>query len=112
MNKCEELWICSGWKPEQCEKIQKRDCTDLNNCSTTEQKPVVQRLCPEEDYLGASNKNETCFDNLKNQDEEKIDCGGICEKCFIKEIPMKIKDNFVYFRISVIILDVLYVGFT
>ncbi|MBI2658350.1 hypothetical protein HYX08_06695 [Candidatus Woesearchaeota archaeon] len=26
-------------------------------------------------------KKETCFDGLKNQDEEKIDCGGACKEC-------------------------------
>lgn len=24
---------------------------------------------------------ETCFDGIKNQNEEEIDCGGICKKC-------------------------------
>ncbi len=24
---------------------------------------------------------ETCFDNLQNQDEEGIDCGGVCDTC-------------------------------
>ncbi|MAG91220.1 hypothetical protein CMO83_03985 [Candidatus Woesearchaeota archaeon] len=26
-------------------------------------------------------KEPTCFDSIKNQDEEKTDCGGICEPC-------------------------------
>ncbi len=26
-------------------------------------------------------KKETCFDGIKNQDEDGIDCGGICKQC-------------------------------
>jgi hypothetical protein len=33
------------------------------------------------------NKKETCFDGIKNQNEEKVDCGGICEnKCAVTEV--------------------------
>ncbi|MBI4128870.1 MAG: hypothetical protein HY460_02350, partial [Parcubacteria group bacterium] len=39
-------------------------------------------------YLLAS-PNETCFDSVKNQNEEGIDCGGVCEKkCVIPFQPL------------------------
>jgi len=33
----------------------------------------------------------TCFDNIKNQDEEEIDCGGVCDAC--KKCPASCNDN-------------------
>jgi hypothetical protein len=32
-------------------------------------------------FLFIGNPKPTCFDNKKNQDEEGIDCGGICKTC-------------------------------
>ncbi len=41
----------------------------------------------------------TCFDNILNQDEEEIDCGGVCEPCEqIVEEPMPTKDYYVKFK--------------
>lgn len=34
---------------------------------------------------------ETCFDGIKNQNEEEIDCGGKCEPC--KKCPSNCEDN-------------------
>ncbi len=31
-------------------------------------------------------KKETCFDGIKNQNEERIDCGGICKACEIQAL--------------------------
>lgn len=31
-----------------------------------------------------STKKESCFDNIKNQNEDGIDCGGICKPCEIQ----------------------------
>lgn len=36
-------------------------------------------------------KKETCFDGIKNQDEESIDCGGICKPC--KKEVLECNDN-------------------
>jgi len=32
-------------------------------------------------FLFIKSSNETCFDNKKNQNEENVDCGGVCESC-------------------------------
>lgn len=31
---------------------------------------------------------QTCFDNLKNQNEEAVDCGGVCESCELKTLSL------------------------
>ena len=30
---------------------------------------------------------ETCFDNIQNQDETGVDCGGVCPACDVPEFP-------------------------
>ena len=37
---------------------------------------------PDDDIGGGSDEiTENCSDNIKNQDETDIDCGGTCDKC-------------------------------
>ena len=33
---------------------------------------------------------ETCFDGIKNQNEEGIDCGGVCKPCVELPAPKKV----------------------
>ena len=47
-NNCEENWTCSEWL-DCVNTVQKRVCTDKNNCGTEEDKPIVQRECLQED---------------------------------------------------------------
>jgi len=50
-------------------------------------------------YLLFFQKTPSCFDNIKNQDEVGIDCGGSCIKCDLKNVkdlviqPANIFDN-------------------
>jgi hypothetical protein len=38
-------------------------------------------------YLGVRSAGApTCFDNIKNQNEEAVDCGGLCQSCAIKQL--------------------------
>jgi len=69
---CEVNWICGEWT-ECIDDIQTRECKDENNCNIQNNKPLESREC--EILI-----EETCFDGIKNQDEEGIDCGGVCEK--------------------------------
>lgn len=41
--------------------------------------------CENDDKDASSTPKETCEDGIKNQDEDQIDCGGICTAC-ISEI--------------------------
>ncbi len=82
---CQENWICSNWgecKPiEQIRSINTkikgvriRTCRDINFCQTENKKPSLQEEC---DYVSPT----TCFNKIKDNGEEKIDCGGPCPPC-------------------------------
>jgi len=71
---CSTDWQCSSWGDCTSDESQIRTCSDINNCNDVSGKPEESQEC---DYT------ETCFDGLKNQDEEAADCGGICEACGI-----------------------------
>lgn len=51
---------------------QTRSCTDINNCGLDHLKPEAIRGC---------HYRPTCFDLIRNQDEEGVDCGGPCPPC-------------------------------
>ena len=75
--KCTPDWECSEW--HNCIKsVQARECIDTNECGSFEGRPDVVRSC-----------NMLCFDKIQNQDEEDVDCGGICESCEAKLAPAK-----------------------
>lgn len=93
--KCEEQWYCSKWvcKPSN---IMYRTCFDLNYCGTEHDKPSLEDSCTyiPECYDGIKNQQEddvdcggpcppcwTCYDRQQNQGEEGIDCGGPCKPC-------------------------------
>lgn len=50
-------------------------------------------------YLLFFQKTPSCFDNIKNQDEVRVDCGGSCMECDLKNVkdlavqPANIFDN-------------------
>ncbi len=67
---CVPNWECGGWS-ECVEGSQSRDCSDTNVCGVEEGKPAISQSCE---------APETCSDEIKNQDERGIDCGGVCEE--------------------------------
>jgi hypothetical protein len=69
---CMPRWYCRPWGPCEPNSIRKRECYDLNNCSTTIGKPNLTEPC-----IFVS----TCYDGFKGIDEEEIDCGGPCPPC-------------------------------
>ncbi|MDD5332012.1 MAG: Ig-like domain-containing protein [Candidatus Nanoarchaeia archaeon] len=82
--KCGEQWSCSDWSPCQnaglylqqnyYKGFQLRRCVDLKNCGSAFDKPREEQECAYVPF-------ETCFDNIKNQNEILPDCGGICKAC-------------------------------
>ncbi|MFT4303835.1 MAG: CARDB domain-containing protein [Candidatus Woesearchaeota archaeon] len=78
-NDCESNWECNeewSW----CENnIQKRTCVDLNECKADREE---ERECEQH--------HETCYDGIQNQNEEGIDCGGVCPyPCPDEESPSR-----------------------
>ncbi len=76
---CVSQWECEIWG-ECVDGTQTRTCEDTRNCVLKEGEPSLSQACKviiEETEVIIE---ETCFDKKKNQDEEGIDCGGVCEE--------------------------------
>jgi len=59
---CKEEWECSSW--DICDnRIQKRECQDLNSCSTIFDKPSENRECQE---ITSDTLNKSINDSLNN----------------------------------------------
>lgn len=77
---CQRKWVCSPWGNCQPDGIQTRVCYDASKCDerrgvlfSTNGKPNETQSC---EYV------PQCDDNVLNQDETDVDCGGdICAKC-------------------------------
>lgn len=106
--KCVSEWDCAQWGDCYANSTQKRKCTDVYACEPDYYIQYFWRDC---DYIaqcfngvrdlwvegyelreegidcgGPCKPCETCFDGLKNNDEEETDCGGpncdACMNCF------------------------------
>lgn len=87
---CITDWECSDWN--SCIKsVQARNCIDKNKCGTVEDKPIVVQHC-----------NMKCFDLLQNQNEEDVDCGGVCESCELKLAPAKKNRTITYIVLTLL----------
>ncbi|MEM2131623.1 MAG: hypothetical protein QXR96_03810, partial [Candidatus Woesearchaeota archaeon] len=69
---CKVQIECSEWSLCLPTNIKTRECYDVNNCNGENKIITETEQC---DY------NATCFDNIKNQDETDVDCGGPCKAC-------------------------------
>ena len=82
---CIPDWYCGQYT--NCNNnIETRACEDLNNCKSPAFNPDLTRPCV-----------PTCSDNIKNQEETGIDCGGPCKSC-------KMPKSYVYYWASIPIL--------
>ncbi|MFH0874676.1 MAG: Ig domain-containing protein [archaeon] len=64
--------VCAEWSLCLPTGIMVRDCLDSNNCNKENETVTESKAC---EY------NASCLDNIKNQDEIGVDCGGICPPC-------------------------------
>ncbi len=66
---CVEDWTCTTWSA--CSSgFKRRSCYDINNCETDNGRPVLVDKC-----------EESCTNNVQDNNEEGIDCGGECPAC-------------------------------
>ncbi len=72
IEKCEVKIRCEEWSECLPTNIKVRECRDINNCNNESKKIIESEEC---DY------DANCDDNIKNQGEEGVDCGGPCEPC-------------------------------
>jgi len=71
---CTENWICSEWSPCYPNGTQYRNCTDLNRCGTTRNKPVEIQNCT---YIPPT----YCGDGICQSDENCSSCEIDCGRC-------------------------------
>ncbi|MBS3080423.1 hypothetical protein J4221_03050 [Candidatus Pacearchaeota archaeon] len=81
-----------------------RICQDANKCTIPTGKPETIQYCyniPKSVYYTIE---PSCSDNIKNQGEEGVDCGGPCRTC--KEIPLAVvvSNRTLYSFISLLLL--------
>jgi len=69
---CIPRWYCTPWGVCEPDSLMRRECYDLNNCSSDFGKPNETEPC---EFIS------TCFDGFKGPEEEDIDCGGPCPPC-------------------------------
>jgi hypothetical protein len=85
---CDKLWQCTDWT--QCkEKSQTRACslvtvarfTQSTACPGTANAPYTSMRC----ITNVTDVKiaESCSDGIRDQDEEGVDCGGVCKPCSI-----------------------------
>ena len=77
---CNKDWICSKWSScdngkevRKCDFINVKQHTRNERCPSEKTKPEISKTCKIEEG--------SCEDSLKNQDEERVDCGGVCGEC-------------------------------
>ena len=68
---CREQWICDPWNV--CEdRTQTRECYDINNCGTTQLKPITQRECEEETLIDVNVKHAKALMSVLPESEKNI----------------------------------------
>jgi hypothetical protein len=73
--RCEPEWMCQSWGACNPNGTRSRECIDMHGCDIDNLKRTFYELCVYE---------PTCYDGVLNQDEEDIDCGGVCPPCIPK----------------------------
>ena len=110
--------------------FQVRECIDVNRCRTLINKPGIIRECQYTanpscfdgilnchdgfcevltDCGGGCVACPTCSDNIKNQNEEGIDCGGVCPICV--ESPSMSISTLLYLLITLFVISLLIISF-
>lgn len=85
MPDCVHDWDCTEWSTCRNDGLQIRECVYAGTCPTEPAYPALSQQCA---YAG------TCFDGMMNQNEEDIDCGGVCQPCFVAAPAASCYDGF------------------
>ncbi|MBI1935512.1 hypothetical protein HYS31_03650 [Candidatus Woesearchaeota archaeon] len=84
---CDEWSVCiEGKQSRNCKLVQVPDFLRLDSCPQN-QIPEQGRQC------AVLTAKDTCEDNIKNQDETGIDCGGVCKPCILEEQPTQTEEQ-------------------
>ncbi|MCK4589778.1 MAG: hypothetical protein KAT77_04995 [Nanoarchaeota archaeon] len=80
---CRQKWVCGEWLNCRPDGTQTRECIDINNCLN---KSIIRKtklvVSPKPDEIRSCDYIPQCDDEVINQDETDVDCGGeICAGC-------------------------------
>ncbi len=107
---CYHKWQCTSWGACQENGFQTRICYYVGNCTTEGNQSDTRQHCvyvaPEEPEV-ITEIEETCYDEIRNQGELGIDCGGPCEACEIPPIEKKPQTNWFYIGLGILIILVI-----
>lgn len=82
---CQHAWDCTDWNPCEENGMQTRTCYYVGTCSVEEGQPDTRQLCTyvaeTQEVTAPSISTESCYDNIQNQGERGVDCGGPCTAC-------------------------------
>jgi len=75
VGECIERWECGEWSSYNEYGYRERNCSDARECGTTFNKPGDREFCK---YIEFG-----CSNGVQDQNEEGVDCGGVCEPCVL-----------------------------
>jgi len=90
---CNMDWECGEWtdcinglQTRQCDFVKVPQHAQETECPSSSSPPAITQKCemPKQLALAA----ETCSDNIKNQNEQEVDCGGVCNPCKEKNLTI------------------------
>jgi len=90
---CNMDWKCGEWnncvnelQARQCDFVKVPQHVQETECPSSSSPPAITQKCemPKQLALAA----ETCSDNIKNQNEQEVDCGGVCNPCKEKNLTI------------------------
>ncbi|MBW3015350.1 tandem-95 repeat protein [Candidatus Woesearchaeota archaeon] len=70
---CREDWSCPLWSEWNELGYRTRKCVDTNQCGRELYKPLESEYC---EFI-----EEGCSNRILDQNEEGVDCGGVCDPC-------------------------------
>ncbi len=87
---CTHAWKCTNWGDCESTGLQTRTCFYVGNCTTEGNQSDTRQHCTyvAEEVESTKEKEAaaSCYDNIQNQGEKDVDCGGPCKAC--PEIPV------------------------
>ncbi len=106
---CTHAWKCTSWSECQSNGFQTRTCFYIGDCSTEGNQSDTRQRCtyvaPEEEEAYVA-PEASCYDDIKNQGERGVDCGGPCEACPTTTAPVleEPKANWLYISLGIFLI--------
>lgn len=107
---CTHKWSCKSWGVCAENGFQTRICYYTGNCTTEGNQSDTRQRCTyvaSEEEVVVEEEEETCDDNVKNQGERGIDCGGPCDACPTTTAPPVVeetKTNWLYIGLGIFLI--------